>query len=116
MGVGFLLSSVPLLIGQWVGIIGLGKANRNAAWWCMMIGILGTTLGIISFSVFLWLPQTGFRALSFGSSILSRLGSLLFAIGFTIHGLQASKIHQRITELETIAAAQGEELNRLRAS
>ena len=47
---------------------------------------------------------------------LSGLGSLLFAIGFAIHGQQASKADQRITELETIAKVQGDELNRLRSS
>lgn len=40
------------------------------------------------------------------------LRSLVFTIGFAIHGQQASKTHQRITELESIASAQGEELTR----
>ncbi len=43
-------------------------------------------------------------------------GSLLFAIGCAIHGQQTSRLQQRITELEAIAAAQSEELNRPRGS
>jgi hypothetical protein len=124
MGFGGLLFSLPMLIGQWVGILGLGKVNRNAAWWCMMSGICCTTLGTISSVITMGLLISNIRSLSSGGLQffflipygLSGLGSLLFAIGFAIHGQQASRVHQRITELEAIAAAQGEELNRHRTS
>lgn len=46
----------------------------------------------------------------------SGLGSLLFYIGFAIHGMQASNGQKRISELEAIANAQDEELQRLRAN
>lgn len=123
MGFGMFLFALPILVGQWVGILGLGKANRNGAWWCMMSGIGCSTLGAIGSTIFMVLMMTGISSgISVGtvsmiaSSGLSGLGSLLFAIGFAIHGLHASRAQQRIGELEAIATAQGEELNRHRAS
>ena len=90
----------------------------------MMIGICGTTLGTISSSVFIGLMMANISSISGRASTfyfliptcLSGLGSLLFAIGFAIHGQKASKSDQRIAELESIATAQGEEINRLRSS
>ena len=125
MGFG-LLMVLPILIGQWVGILGLGKTERNRAWGCMMAGTCCTTLGTIGYIVFIGLMMSGhsspMSSISLGaysgiaSSAFSGIGSLLFAIGFAIHGQQSSKNQQRITELEAIAAAQGEELNRHRVS
>jgi len=126
MGFGVLLFSLPVLIGQWVGILGLGKNERNPAWWCMFAGICCTTLGTIGSVLFIGLMMAGLSSppssMSYGvfsmmiSGGLSGLGSLLFSIGFAIHGQQASKVRQRITDLEAITAAQGEELNRQRPS
>lgn len=124
MNLGGVIFILPILIAQWVGILGLGKAKHDTAWWCMMIGVCGTTLSTISSCVFMGMLMAGFSSISgLGStfyflipSSLSGLGSLLFAIGFAIHGQQASKVDQRIAELETIANAQGAELNCLRRS
>lgn len=123
LGYGMFLLMLPILIGQWVGILGLGKANRNGAWWCMMSGVGCGTLGAIGSTVFMILMMTGISGgLSFATasaiaaSGLSGLGSLLFAIGFAIHGQQASRVNQRVVELEAIAAAQSEELNSHRTS
>lgn len=126
MGYGMFLLTLPILIGQWVGIISLGKAQRDTAWWWMMAGIGCTTLGAISSVAYMGLMMSGLGSSSgfssFGSygmlamSGLSGLGSLLFTIGFALHGLHASRRFQRISELEAIAAAQGEELNRHRAA
>lgn len=123
MGFGMLFLSLPILIGQWVGIMGLGRANRNGAWWCMFSGIGATTLGLIGSGILTGLLMSGLQTFS-GTGMeyylipsgLSGLGSLLFAAGFAIHGQQASKVHQRNSELETIVAAQGEEISRHRAS
>lgn len=124
LGFGIMLFSIPVLLGQWVGILGLGKMARNAAWWCMLAGISATTLGTLGHTLFAVLMA--FNAFSpmggisnqlipiYVSSGLSGLGSLLFAIGFAIHGQQASRARQRITELEAIAAAQSEELGHQR--
>jgi hypothetical protein len=126
LGYGTFLIALPILIAQWVGIIGLGKVSRNNAWWCMMSGIACSTLGVIGSTLFMILSIAGMSLESLGGfsaatfsliamSSLSGLGSLLFAIGFALHGLQASRAQARIGELEAIAAAQGEELNRQRA-
>jgi hypothetical protein len=125
MDLGILLS-LPVLIGQWVGILGLRKTERNMAWWFMMVGICFTTLGLIISATFFGLIEFGQSSLLSSPSFrtcstlelsgLCGLGSLLFAIGFAIHGQLASKGHQRICELESIAAAQSEELNILRSS
>lgn len=128
MGLGVFIVCLPVLIGQWIGIIGLGKARKDGAWWCMVSGISCTTLGAISSVIFLGLlmtssfhvssgfPSANYAFATVGASGLSGLGSLLFAIGFAIHGQRAAKSQDRIAELEAIAAAQGAELNRLRAS
>jgi hypothetical protein len=123
MGFGLFLG-LPILIAQWIGVIGLGKGTRNPAWWCMVVGTGCSTLGSIGSVLFLALlfannsfsshsmPSSVFAAI--GAGALSGLGSLLFSIGFAIHGQQGSNSLPRIAELEAIAAAQGEELNRLR--
>jgi hypothetical protein len=125
LGFGTFFFALPILIGQWVGILGLGKVSRNNAWWCMMSGIACSTLGAFGSAIFMILMIAGTSAGVGGmtsgaifmlvSGGLSGLGSLLFAIGFALHGLHASRAQARIGELEAIAAAQGEELNRQRA-
>ena len=125
MGFGTFFFALPILIGQWVGILGLGKVSRNGAWWCMMSGIACSTLGAIGSAIFIILMISGLSGRMSGGMTggtisvivaggLSGLGSLLFAIGFALHGLHASRAQVRIGELEAIAAAQGEELNRQR--
>jgi hypothetical protein len=44
---------------------------------------------------------------------LNGLGSLLFAAGFAIHGMRASRISSRHSELEMLVRAQTEEIRRL---
>ncbi len=126
LGFGALLFTLPILVGQWIGILGLGKSDRGPAWRLMLAGACLSTLGTIGSVLFVAVMMFGLSStpgtLSSGvfsiliSGGFSGLGSLLFAIGFAIHGQQASKTRQRVTELEAIAAAQGEELNRHRAS
>ena len=121
MGMGSFLIMLPVLIAQWIGITGLGKANRNAAWKCMLAGIcLSTFAALISsglVNLFLSFLPIGEQITSRNSSRTPAvLGPLLFAIGFALHGSHAARSSQRVTELEAIAAAQGEELNRLRAT
>lgn len=49
-------------------------------------------------------------------SAIPALGSLLFAIGFAIHGLKATRAASRLQELEQLTAAMSEEINQLRQS
>lgn len=122
MGFGFFLS-LPILICQWVGVLALGKAARNGAWWWMMAGITCTTVGTIISITAMGLAMAGMplgTRIYLGGGMmtiggLAGLGSLLFTIGFALHGLRAAKSQERIAQLEAIAAAQSEELNRFRA-
>ena len=123
---GLLLFTLPILIAQWFGVFGLGKVKRNAAWRFMVTGICCSTLGGLTSTITtgLWFfavtsasdpLSLGFFLINAANGI-SGLGSLLFAIGFALYGWQRARTTQRVTELETIAAAQGEELNRHRAT
>jgi|GEM_PF-1986275 len=124
IGFGSILFTLPVLVGLWVGIVGLGRSDRGPAWWYMITGICCTTLGSIGSVIFVGLMMFGLSSptssMPYGvfsmmiSGGLSGLGSLLFSIGFALQGLKSVRTTQRITELEAIAAAQGEELNRQR--
>jgi hypothetical protein len=123
-GIGFaFLFGLPVLIGQWVGVIALAKAGRNGAWWCMLTGTVLTTLGSIASILSLWFMIGGRGGSGSGGmdtvmvimmvvSGAAGLGSLLFAIGFAMHGMRAKSMVQRIEELESVLAAQGEQLSR----
>ena len=123
---GLLLFALPILIAQWFGVLGLGKVRRNAAWRFMVTGICCSALGGLTSAITtgLWFfavtsasdPLSRGFFLIYAANGISGLGSLLFAIGFALHGLQAARTNQRISELEAIAAAQGEELNRHRVT
>src|SRR5690606_18435707 len=97
-GFGFFII-IPLLIAQWVGIIGIGKWQRNKPWWTMTVGTGLATLSTILMVGFIiyssgWLSGlTGSHRFGgsvmmfmFASGALSTLGSLLFAVGFAVHG------------------------------
>lgn len=115
------LVSLPVLVAQWVGILGLRHAGKSGAWWSMAAGVALGTLGMLMSvgGMFLWSTLGGRGSGNFlfmAASALPALGTLLFAIGFAIHGLRASRSAQRVEELEQLAAAMSEEINRLRGS
>jgi hypothetical protein len=110
---------LPVLIAQWLGVIGLAKSGRNGAWWCMAVGTGLSTLGmILGGLLFFWMFRRSggsqeiamFAVMMVGGA--SGLGSLVFSVGFGIHGMMSKKMRQRIEELESVLAAQGEQLNR----
>ncbi|MCH7228915.1 hypothetical protein [Haloferula sp. A504] len=121
---------IPVLVGLWVGVIGLGKAGRGAAWWLMLVGISSLCLGLV-FTVlgsFLAVqnisasiassgatpPPTfgGYQFILAGGIVALGLGLLLFVIGFALHGFQARRSRERISELEMVIEAQNEQLAR----
>ena len=123
MSVGFgmvFLFGLPVLIAQWVGVIALGKAGRTGAWWSMLVGVTTSTLGTFGsvFATYLmayFMGSGGSNQYMIGLWIvsgLSGLGSLLFMIGFALHGLKSKSLVERILELETVLTAQGEQLAR----
>jgi len=114
---GFFLA-LPILIAQWLGVIGLAKSGRNGAWWCMAVGTGLTTIGsiltpIVYFS--LMRNSGGFEKMAIYLSIaggFSGLGSLVFVVGFAIFGMKSRRVHERVEELESVLAAQSEQLSR----
>ena len=115
------LFALLISIAQWVGVIGLSKSGRNGAWWCMAIGTGLTTIGsllsaLATVLLFRDLGRLG-GVEGYGAvmSIVaggSGLGTLLFVIGFAMHGLRTKSVLQRVGELEGVIAAQGEQLDR----
>lgn len=119
----FQWSPLPIVVAQWVGVIGLAKGGREVAWYCMATGA-----GISTFFLLIQLlisvggmvaPAAINSFQNFGQGImlalfsLSSLGTLTFFIGFALHGMQAAKSRQRASELEAIAAARGNGNERL---
>jgi hypothetical protein len=126
-----LILFLGLMAGYWAGIVGLWKARRGAAWWLMAIGIAMGTIGPILYSAGTWMFLDSMRAASAstGSVSLGRsafptilmaggalipVGFLLFSVGFAIHGFAAARAANRAEELEQLAAAMSEEIDRLR--
>lgn len=109
----FYLLNLLVLAGQWVGVLWLGKTEKNREWWCMAVGTGLTTIGRAGL-LDIWLPISNpvHQQLIIGGSTHS--GVILFAMGFAIHGCRSSNMRKRITELETMNLAQATELERLR--
>lgn len=119
---GFIVT-LPLLIAQWVGILGLRHAGRTGDWWTMAAGVGCSTVGVIASVAGMFLMdilRSGGGGPGFGSimmiagSGLPALGSILFGIGFALHGLRAARVANRVQELEQLASAMSEEINQLR--
>src|SRR5690606_35645315 len=121
MGGGFLfIFSLPVLIGQWIGVVKLGKLGRTTDWWCMLTGTILTTLSPLLQLLLTVLVGTVFSGTgtSFDVALMSLgvipfLGSLLFIIGFALHASRLSRMRGRIEELEMMNLAQATELDRL---
>lgn len=81
----------------------------------MATGVTFSTIGLmISIGGMFLLSGPGSSLILFCISTIPSLGSLLFAIGFAMHGLKASRSASRMQELEQLAAAMSEEINQLR--
>ena len=112
------LVTLPVLVAQWVGILGLRHVGRSGAWWSMAAGVALSTLGFVTYfaGAFFFSRGSGGGTdyLVLIASAIPALGSLLFAIGFAMHGLKASRSASRMQELEQLTAAMSEEINQLR--
>lgn len=127
--IGFLIW-IPVLVALWIGVIGLGKAERRGAWWAMLGGLSLVCLGLVLSILggFLMMQQVSARMGSggalappgiesgtfvmMGGAGAMGVGALLYSIGFALHGFQARRIRERITELEMVIEAQNEQLSR----
>lgn len=114
------LPAIVALIAQWVGVLAM-RDERNGAWWTMLIGTAMSTLGAlgtVATMVLMFSNLTGSGVSGMSSSItiflavagMHTLGGLVFASGFAMHGLRRKAAREREQQLETIAAAMGEEL------
>ena len=115
--IGLILMNLPVLIGQWVGLIAMRGCGRNPGWWCLMAGTVISTLGFLSglFGLLLAFTPLGGSGnlnmvLYFGLSGLGILGSMVFAAGFAVHGIGRRRERDRVAELEMVIAAQNEQL------
>lgn len=109
--------TLPVLVAQWIGIVGLDRAGRSGAWWSMAAGVILSTLGFVTSFAGAFLSGNGSEYLVLiVIAAIPSLGSLLFAIGFAMHGLKAARSASRMQELEQLAAAMSEEINQLRGA
>lgn len=121
---------IPVLVAEWIGVIALARAGKSGAWWTMLVGLVLTSLGYLLQTVGVAMMAgellgsgggygfgggNGFMIAVVISTGTVGLGGLVFAVGFALHGLRASRIGQRVEELEGVLAAQGEELARYQA-
>lgn len=113
------LVTLPVLVAQWIGILGLRHVGKSGAWWSMAAGVVLSTLGFLTTfaGAFFFNRGSGIGSeylVLIAISAIPALGSLLFAIGFAMHGLKASRSASRMQELEQLTAAMSEEINQLR--
>jgi hypothetical protein len=81
----------------------------------MAAGVTCSTIGLmISIGGMFLLSGPGSSLILFRISAVPSLGSLLFAIGFAMHGLRASRSASRMQELEQLTAAMSGEITQLR--
>lgn len=119
--IGFIVT-LPVLIAQWVGILGLRHGGRAGDWWTMVAGVGCSTLGVIASVGGMFFMNSfssgsgpGFSGIMLiAGSGLPALGSILFGIGFALHGLRAARVANRVQELEQLTSAMSEEINQLR--
>jgi hypothetical protein len=113
---------VAILTGLWTGVVGLRQAGRNGAWWTMLTAMVGITLGIVAYGVFMWIlidqssRGTSAPNMNFLPVMIMMIPAslLLFSIGFAMHGLKTTRVQERLNELEQLTGAMSEEIDRLR--
>lgn len=115
------LLALPLLIALWIGVLAIRRTRRTGAWWTMLAGVICSSLGALyPVAAFLLVALNGSSS---GPAPASRIiagtalplfGSLLFAIGFALHGLKAAAAANRQRELEELTTAMSAEIEILR--
>lgn len=115
------------LVAQWIGVMAM-RGQRTGAWWTMMSGTVIQTLGTLATGAAMTLMFTVLGASGGNSSsalmsystmmvfagIAAVGGSLVFTIGFAIHGLTRRAAGEREQQLEAMTVAMAEELQVLR--
>lgn len=96
-------------------------------WWTMLSGVVLVVLGIA-----MWLVGISGFVEFYSGSPTGRpawhgmvapiglgaffLGILLFSLGFCVHAFRASRMDERLRELEDLASSMGDEMSRMRGS
>lgn len=117
-GLSFLLL-IPILAAQWIGVVAIGRVGRAGAWWCMLIGVILTTFGMLMIPLLnLGIMSVGgsgtfdFAFLLFRTGLFSTFGTLLFMTGFAVHAMGHRRVCERVRELEMVIEAQNEQMER----
>jgi hypothetical protein len=115
----FALLGLPILIAQWIGVLAFRRGPRGASWVLMLCGAISNSLTpLLPFLFTLFSSSgTGFGGYDwfmFIPGIVAMFGSMLFFVGFALHGLKAARTAERHAELEQLTAAMSEEMDRLR--
>lgn len=106
---------------QWMGIVKLAKIGQKNSWLTMLAGAVLHTISLpvllLGFLILSLNPTQDFDSLMGWFKAVSAgqvLGNILFFTGFLLHCLSISKRQDRVRELESIIAAQAQELDRYR--
>ncbi|MCW1885833.1 hypothetical protein OKA04_13920 [Luteolibacter flavescens] len=117
----FTLFNLPILIAQWIGVLNLRRKREGASWILMLTGtIIGSLtpllpiLRLILSGLSVRIPNLG-EWFIFLPAMVGILGSMLFFVGFAMHALRISRGNDRAAELEQLAAAMAQEIDRLKA-
>ena len=113
---------VPAIFASfWIGVAGLWQIRKSAAWWLMASSVIFSTLLLAAHLVSLFrMPYFGSatapEAIAAWNTVTTRLvdASLVFGIGFAMHGLKAAATGRRLKELELLTISLTEEVNELR--
>jgi len=112
------LFGLPILIAQWIGVLGLRHSSRGVPWLMMVTGVSINTLMALWPFVSIFIGYSMYSSGNLGwiyvPAMVSMLGSTLFAVGFAMHGLRSARATERQTELEQLVAAMAEEMDQLR--
>ncbi|MBK1828952.1 hypothetical protein [Haloferula rosea] len=112
---------LAFLVPAWVGAVALRKARPSSGAKVLFIGCVVSTVGIVLTLLLvvagfaMGMNGPGLQIAALVSYLTIPVGMLVFMVGFALHGLQSARVVDRITELETIAAAQQEQISRLEA-
>jgi hypothetical protein len=110
------LGTLVLFLAKWTGVIFLRRSAARLPWALMVAGVAVTTLITAASLLAFVLPSSPLRISEAYQwiGLGHHFGNVTFAIGFALHGMQASRAGSRVQELEQVAAAMSEEMSRMR--
>jgi len=120
LGILGFIPALLALVAEWIGVMAMRK-RKGKGWWLMAVGVGLSTLGPLVALIGALVGFANVHSSGMGFEIVigalmlgSAGGSVLFAIGFALHGLGVNAALERQEQLETMAAAMANEMQRLR--